>query len=67
VSLAASLGARRCELFKDVDGYFSADPNTHADAARDSRADVRRRSSSLPTTAVRWCSARRLSPRATPE
>ena len=32
VSLAASLGARRCELFKDVDGYFSADPNTHADA-----------------------------------
>ena len=32
VSLAAALGARRCELFKDVDGYFTADPNTAADA-----------------------------------
>ncbi len=33
VLLAASLGAARCELIKDVDGYFTADPNTHADAA----------------------------------
>jgi aspartate kinase len=32
VSLAAALGAGRCELFKDVDGYFTADPNTAADA-----------------------------------
>ena len=32
VSLAAALGARRCELFKDVDGYFTADPNAAADA-----------------------------------
>ena len=28
VLLAASLGASRCELVKDVDGYFTADPNT---------------------------------------
>lgn len=33
VLLAASLGAARCELVKDVDGYFTADPNTHSDAA----------------------------------
>lgn len=32
VLLAASLGAARCELVKDVDGYFTADPNTHVDA-----------------------------------
>lgn len=32
VLLAARLGAARCELVKDVDGYFTADPNTHADA-----------------------------------
>jgi aspartate kinase len=31
VLLAASLGAARCELIKDVPGYFSADP--HCDAA----------------------------------
>lgn len=28
VLLAASLGAAQCELVKDVDGYFTADPNT---------------------------------------
>ena len=28
VLLAASLGASQCELVKDVDGYFTADPNT---------------------------------------
>ncbi len=28
VLLAASLGAARCELVKDVDGYFTADPHT---------------------------------------
>lgn len=33
VLLAASLGAARCELVKDVDGYFTADPHTHADAS----------------------------------
>jgi aspartate kinase len=32
VSLAAALGAHRCELFKDVDGYFTADPNAAGDA-----------------------------------
>ena len=32
VLLAASLGAARCELVKDVDGYFTDDPNTHRDA-----------------------------------
>ena len=31
--VAAGLGARWCELLKDVPGYFSADPNAHADAA----------------------------------
>lgn len=31
VLIAAGLGARRCELVKDVPGYFSTDP--HADAA----------------------------------
>lgn len=32
VLLAASLGASRCELIKDVDGYFTADPNIDGDA-----------------------------------
>jgi aspartate kinase len=32
VLLAARLGAARCELIKDVDGYFTADPNTTTDA-----------------------------------
>jgi aspartate kinase len=32
VLLAASLGASRCELIKDVDGYFTADPNTESSA-----------------------------------
>jgi aspartate kinase len=32
VIIAAGLGARRCELLKDVDGYFTADPQHHADA-----------------------------------
>jgi len=34
VLLAASLGASRCELIKDVDGYFTADPHTTASAVR---------------------------------
>lgn len=33
VLLAARLGASRCELIKDVPGYFSADPNRDARAA----------------------------------
>ena len=33
VLLAAGLGAERCELLKDVPGYFDADPNEHPDAA----------------------------------
>lgn len=32
VLLAAGLGARTCELVKDVPGYFSADPNIYPDA-----------------------------------
>jgi aspartate kinase len=32
VLLAAALGAERCELVKDVPGYFDKDPNRHADA-----------------------------------
>lgn len=32
VLLAASLGAAGCELIKDVDGYFTADPHEHATA-----------------------------------
>jgi aspartate kinase len=32
VVLAAALGASRCELIKDVDGYFNADPNAHEHA-----------------------------------
>jgi len=32
VALAAALGASRCELIKDVDGYFTADPQTSASA-----------------------------------
>lgn len=32
VLLAAGLGARRCELVKDVPGYFSKDPHRYADA-----------------------------------
>lgn len=33
VLLAAKLGAGRCELVKDVDGYFTADPHTDDAAA----------------------------------
>lgn len=33
VALAAALQASRCELIKDVPGYFTADPRTSADAA----------------------------------
>jgi len=33
VALAAALGARRCEILKDVDGILSADPKTVADAS----------------------------------
>ena len=32
VLLAAAIGARRCELIKDVPGYFDRDPNCCADA-----------------------------------
>jgi aspartate kinase len=32
VLLAAELGASRCELVKDVPGYFTSDPHRHADA-----------------------------------
>ena len=32
VLLAAGLGARRCELLKDVPGYFNTDPNENPDA-----------------------------------
>lgn len=32
VLLAAALGASRCELIKDVDGYFTDDPHVHNDA-----------------------------------
>ena len=32
VLVAASLGAARCELVKDVDGYFTADPHTSSNA-----------------------------------
>ncbi len=34
VALATALGAGACELVKDVDGYFTADPATTAGAAR---------------------------------
>lgn len=33
VALAAALGAARCELIKDVPGYFTADPGESPDAA----------------------------------
>jgi aspartate kinase len=33
VALAAALQASRCELIKDVPGYFTADPNASPDAA----------------------------------
>jgi aspartate kinase len=32
VLLATAIGARRCELVKDVPGYFDRDPHLHADA-----------------------------------
>ncbi|MDK9700796.1 MAG: aspartate kinase [bacterium] len=32
VAIAASLGANRCELYKDVEGIFTADPHDVADA-----------------------------------
>jgi aspartate kinase len=42
VLLAAGLGARRCELIKDVPGYFSADPNADASAAHLAAIDYTR-------------------------
>lgn len=33
VAIAAALGADRCELMKDVPGYFTADPNRNPSAA----------------------------------
>jgi aspartate kinase len=33
VALAAALHASRCELIKDVPGYFTADPQSAPDAA----------------------------------
>jgi len=33
VALAAALGARQCELIKDVPGYFTSDPNVDASAS----------------------------------
>lgn len=42
VLLAAGLGARRCELVKDVPGYFSADPNADSSAAHLSALDFTR-------------------------
>jgi len=37
VLLAASLGAARCELIKDVDGYFTDDPHANSNAELISR------------------------------
>jgi aspartate kinase len=42
VLLAAGLGAARCELAKDVAGYFSADPHEDPDAERLVRIDYAR-------------------------
>jgi aspartate kinase len=39
VLLAAQLGASRCELIKDVDGYFTADPHADAQASLISSLD----------------------------
>ena len=39
VLLAAGLGARRCELVKDVPGYYSADPRADPDATPLARLD----------------------------
>lgn len=39
VALAAALGATRCELIKDVPGYFTADPHTRRDAVLIDRLD----------------------------
>ena len=34
VALAAALGARRCEVYTDVDGIYTADPNTVPEARK---------------------------------
>ncbi len=34
IALAAALGTHRCEIYKDVDGVYSEDPNTHSDAIK---------------------------------
>ncbi len=39
VALAVALGAARCELVKDVDGYFTSDPHTTSDAKLISHLD----------------------------
>jgi len=40
VALAAALGARRCELIKDVPGYFTADPARETSAAHIPRIEI---------------------------
>ena len=42
VALAAALPAERCELVKDVPGYFTTDPNRRADAQHLSAIDYER-------------------------
>ena len=42
VALAAALGARSCELIKDVPGYFTADPALDASAAHLPRIEIDR-------------------------
>ena len=34
VALAATLGAKECEIYTDVDGVYSADPNKVAGAKK---------------------------------
>src|SRR3990167_1138686 len=40
--LAVTLGAQRCEFYKDVDGIYTKDPKQHQDAQKMERCDYDR-------------------------
>ena len=66
VALAAALKADVCEIYTDVDGVYTADPQRRARRAQARRASPTTRCSRWPASAPRCCSpARSSSPRST--
>ena len=62
VLLAAGLRANRCELIKDVPGYFTADPAPRSRRARTSPRSITTTALAMADAAASSCSARRSPP-----